>query len=93
MKPAHLDQDTLDANAPPLRHALDDLLNFGSDGLTLREEGLEIPTADDVAESGLRALDEGSADVADTEGGAVGVDAVDGRRKGSVEGFATMRSR
>ena len=36
------------------------------------DDVLEDASADDVAESGLRTLDKGLADVADTEGGFVG---------------------
>jgi hypothetical protein len=75
-----LDQDRLDAHSPTLSDPLDDLLDLGSDSLALGKEGLEVTTADDVAEGGLGALDEGTTDVSDAESGAVGVDTVKSSR-------------
>ena len=68
-----LNEDALNGNTPLVRDVADDLGNLEGDGLALGDDGLDGARADDVAEGGLRALDEGLAKVADAEGGAVGV--------------------
>ena len=68
-----LDEDALDGYTPLVRDVADDLGNLEGDGLALGDDGLDGARADDVAEGGLRALDEGLAEVADAEGSAVGV--------------------
>lgn len=52
---------------------LDDFFNLGRDRFALREDALQVPAPDDVAEGRLRALDQRATDVRDTKGGAVRV--------------------
>lgn len=66
-----LDQHALDLDAPAARDAFDDLADGLGDFLAALDDILEDAGADDVSEGGLRALDEGLADVGDAEGGFV----------------------
>ena len=67
-----LDQHALDGGAPAGGGLFDDLADRLRDFLAALDYVLEHARADDVAEGGLRALDEGLADVGDAEGGFVG---------------------
>lgn len=67
-----LDQHALDGRAPARGGLLDDLADGLRDFLAALDHVLQHARADDVAEGGLRALDEGLADVGDAEGGFVG---------------------
>ena len=67
-----LDQHALDGGAPAGCGLFDDLADRLRDFLAALDYVLEHAGADDVAEGGLRALDEGLADVGDAEGGFVG---------------------
>ena len=67
-----LDQHALDGGAPARRGLFDDLADRLRDFFAALDYVLEHARADDVAEGGLRALDEGLADVGDAEGGFVG---------------------
>lgn len=60
-------------DTPLLADMLDDLLDLGSDRLTLGQHALQVPTSNDVSQRRLRALDQGAADVRDAERGAVRV--------------------
>ena len=66
------DEHALDLHAPAAGDVFDDLADGLGDFLAALDDVLEHARADDVAEGGLRALDEGLADVADAEGGFVG---------------------
>lgn len=67
-----LDKHALDGNTPAGGRLVDDLANGGCDFLAALNDVLESAGADDVAQGGLGALDEGLADVGDAEGGLVG---------------------
>lgn len=67
-----LDEHALDLRAPAGGSLFDDFANRLRDFFTAFDHVLQHAGADDVAESGLRALDEGLADVGDAEGGFVG---------------------
>ena len=66
------DEHALDLDAPARGDVFDDLTDRLCDFFAALDDVLEDASADDVAEGGLRTLDEGLADVADTEGGFVG---------------------
>lgn len=66
-----LDEHALDLYAPASRDVLDDLADALRDLLATLDDVLQDARADDVTQGGLRALDEGLADVGDTEGGLV----------------------
>ena len=68
-----LDEDAFDGDTPLVCDVAYDFGNFEGDGFALGDDALDCAGSDDVAEGGLRALDEGLAKVADAEGGAVGV--------------------
>lgn len=68
-----LDQDTLDGDTPLVCDVPDNLGDLERDGFTLGDDGLHGACADDVSQGGLRSLDEGLAQVGDTECGAVRV--------------------
>lgn len=67
-----LDQHALDLDTPAGSGVLDDGADVLRDFFTALDHVLEDARADNVAEGGLGALDEGLADVADAEGGFVG---------------------
>lgn len=59
-------------DAPAAGDVFDDLADRLRDFFAALDDVLEDAGADDVAEGGLRAFDEGLADVGDAEGGFVG---------------------
>lgn len=67
-----LDQHALDLRAPASGGLFDDFADRLRDLLAALDHVLQHARADNVAEGGLRALDEGLADVGDAEGGFVG---------------------
>lgn len=67
-----LDKHALDGNTPAGGRLIDNLANGGCDLLAALNDVLEGAGADDMAQGGLGALDEGLADVGDAEGGLVG---------------------
>ena len=66
------DEHALDLDAPARGDVFDDFADRLCDFFAALDDVLEDASTDDVAESGLRTLDEGLADVADAEGGFVG---------------------
>lgn len=66
-----LDQHTLNLRAPAGGGLFNDLADRLRDLLAALDHVLQHTRADDVAESGLRALDQGLADVGNAEGGLV----------------------
>jgi hypothetical protein len=66
-----LDEHGLDVDAPAGGGFLDDFADGRGDFLAALDDVLQDAGADDVAEGGLCALDEGLADVGDAEGGLV----------------------
>ena len=66
------DEHALDLDAPARGDVFDDFTYRLCDFFAALDDVLEDAGADDVAKGGLRALDEGLADVADTEGGFMG---------------------
>lgn len=67
-----LDEHGLDLDAPAAGDVFDDFGDGLGDFLAAFDDVLEDAGADDVAEGGLGAFDEGLADVGDAEGGFVG---------------------
>ena len=84
------DQHALDLDAPSRGDVFDDLADGLGDLFAALDDVLEHAGADDVAQGGLRALDEGLADVGDAEGGFVrGRDVVVDHR-GEVHGDVVL---
>lgn len=80
-----LDEHRLDLNTPTGRDILDDLANALGDLLTALNHVLQDTGTDDVAQGGLGTLDQGLADVGDSEGGLVRADDVVVDDAGEVE--------
>lgn len=66
------DEHGFDLDAPPRGDVFDDFADGLGDFFAAFDDVLEDAGADDVAEGGLGAFDEGLADVGDAEGGFVG---------------------
>lgn len=66
-----LDEDALDRDAPLVRDVPDYLGDLERDGFALGDDALDRPCADDVSQGGLRALDEGLAQVGNPEGSTI----------------------
>lgn len=80
-----LDEHRLDLDTPTGRDILDDLSNALGDLLTALNDILQDTGTDDVAQGGLGTLDQGLADVGDSEGGLVRADDVVVDDAGEVE--------
>lgn len=80
-----LDEHRLDLNTPTGRDILDDLANALGDLLTALDDVLQDTGTDDVAQGGLGTLDQGLADVGDSESGLVRADDVVVDDAGEVE--------
>lgn len=80
-----LDEHRLNLDTPAGRDVLDDLANALGDLLAALDDVLENTGTDDVAQGGLGTLDQGLADVGDSEGGLVRADDVVVDNTGEVE--------
>ena len=78
-----LDKHALDIHTPARSRLLNNSADIGSNLLTALNDILQVPRADNMAQGGLRALDQRLADVGDAKGGLVrrGDAVVDDRRQ------------
>ena len=85
-----LDEHALNLDTPPGGHVLNDLANGLGNLLAALNDVLEDARANDVAQRGLGALDEGLADVGDAKGGLVGRDNVVVDDRGEAQGDVVL---
>ncbi len=85
-----LDQHALDLDTPAGSDVLNNLANGLGDLLAALNDVLQDTGTDDVAQSGLRALNEGLADIGDAKGSLVGADNVVVDDGGQVDGDVVL---